>query len=581
MEGRVWNVILDCDPGIDDAMAILLLFGIARMNRDSGNGDIINIIGITITHGNLGRDDGVMQLARNACRVLQLIEECSSTEYHKKETRIPVVIGSTTLLNGEGHDGAPFVHGNDGLGDGWVDFDGTSDDSVKENVYSRILNGVVACDWIIEKAKEHSDIVLITLGPLTNIALCLRKDKEFTSRIKAVYTMGGALNIPGNVSEVSEANIYHDPLAANEVFSSDLTIYLAPLNLTRQLNFNRETVIHHLITINPLVGLFILHVSKFYLDFFKKGRCTDLAYVHDSTAVALFLIPEIFSDWKNIWIRVETESSLTLGMTVADLRGGSQNIKKYPCNIRLAGKANASLFQEKYALAMKALCPSPSAIPSPLRRRFVMCMGGAFNPVHSKHVEVMDAAKTRLEEEFGYGCVLAGYFAVSADGYVKGKLKNQAMKGIHRLEMSRLATLERYWMVPSSKTFASAPELLLKLFPKYHGIDLVIVTGGDRAKVNKALEKKNFYSVIIGRKGYTEQIQRDFGQGNTKKKKVLFVDKEVGDVSSSQIRQVLGKVHSSSDSEEKKTLLSGLVENGSIHQLVADYLLANESDLYL
>ena len=575
----VKNVIIDCDPGVDDAMALLFLFGGMRMKQTSN--EKINILGVTICHGNLGRKEGLDQLGKNACRVLHIIEQCSDDSL-KNQTRIPVVLGSYSTLDGEEHDGAAFVHGDDGMGGdlSWREFNSASE---SEDAYSRIIRDVSACDWIIDTASKYDNVYLITLAPLTNIALCLRKDPNFASKISGVFTMGGALIPPGNISEVAEANVYNDALAANEVFSSSLKIHLAPLDLTRQLHFNRETLVHDLIDINPLIGLFILHISKAYLDFYKHCNNSDIAFIHDSTAVALFLIPEVFNNWYDIWIRVEHQSALTRGMTVCDLRNSKENIKDIECNISVPKLVEPTKFIENYIQALKALSPPPSLIPNPFtRKRFVLCLGGSFNPCHTNHIDVLVSAKERLEKEFGEGCVLAGFFAISVDGYVQHKLKNEAMKGIHRLEMCRMAMKDHYWMVPSKSTCASAQEFLTKHFQKQHGITSVIVTGGDRANVNKALEKKDFYSVIVGRKGYTEKIA---GQFNTDEissdKRVLFSSNEVGDISSTVIRKELELMHNSNSMDEKQSIISKLVEENLIHKDVGSYILKHDKNLYI
>jgi len=567
------NVIIDCDPGVDDAMALLLLFGMMRQRK------AVRVLGVTICHGNLGRSEGVYQLAKNACRVLQIIEHCSSTTEAKQQTRIPVLVGASAPLNGQEHDGAPFVHGDDGLGgkDAWVDYDETGEEG--KEVFNRIRSDITACDWIVSTVNEIENIVLITLGPLTNIALSLRKDPSIVNRIKRVYTMGGALNTFGNISEVAEANFFNDPLAANEVFSSTLEIHLAPLNLTRQLNFNREQLIHHLIEVNPLVGLFLLHITKAYLDFYTSTHDTDVAFVHDSTAVALLVMPEVFSEWKNIWIRVEHESSLVQGMSVTDLRGIDENVRHLPCNVHVPWRVDPVAFKERYISAIKELAPLKDHI-APLypRKRFVICMGGSFNPVHVNHIDVMVAAKEKLEEEFGKGCVVAGYLAVSTDGYVKGKLKDSAFPAEHRLEMCRLALRKHYWMVPTKVPCASAAEQLSKL-GNNHGLQFAIVIGGDRAKIERARAHKDVYSVIVGRAGYTEKLKAQLG-GKTRSGNILFVDKEVGDISSTSIRNSLQKLREVSGEEEKRNILAKLVEDKALDEKVADYILQHESALY-
>lgn len=586
----VTKVIVDCDPGVDDAMALLLLFGEMRRRQNT-----IEILGITITHGNLGKSEGVLQLAKNASRVLHLIEECSTTEEEKKQTRIPVVMGSNALLCGDQHDGAPFVHGDDGLGgkDSWIELNEENKKELEKDIFSRIKSDITASDWIIETASKSTEkISLITLGPLTNIALCLRKDKEFANKIDKVFTMGGVLNSVGNISEVSEANVFNDPLAANEFFSSDLEIYLAPLNLTKQLSFNRELLIYDLIDANPLVGSFILQISKIYLEFANTSNADRRNYapIHDSTAVALLLFSDIFSEWEKLWIRVEVESKLTRGMTVCDRRCTTQNFREWKCNVHVPGKVNPELFIKNYISAIKALSPNenklelsktinPRGILS--RRLFFICLGGSFNPIHTQHISIMNAAKIQLEKQFGNGCVLAGFFAVCKDDQIQKNLSdNQVIKFHHRMNMINEAVKDVFWISSVKESYFPKADQLLTNFGKQHGIEFARVIGADCAQIDKAVEKHDcFYSIIIGRQGHTDNIRLQLEGVNDEK--ILFDENELQNVSSTVIREKLTAIHKMSDKTEKQNALNELVNNDFLDKNVANYILENEQDLYV
>lgn len=169
-------VIVDCDPGIDDAMALFLCFA-----------QNLNVIAITIVHGNLSSEAGVAQLGANAARILKMINR----------TEVPVYLGETKPLTRDEHGGAAFVHGNDGMGD-------VIDASLScENDVS-IKNGAVS--FIAEEImkREENSVILISLGPMTNLAKALQTQPLIADRIHCLYTMGGCFFCPGNISPNSE-----------------------------------------------------------------------------------------------------------------------------------------------------------------------------------------------------------------------------------------------------------------------------------------------------------------------------------------------------------------------------------------
>lgn len=156
-------VIIDTDPGLDDAMAIFLSFA-----------KKLNVIGLTIVHGNLGGVAGLKQLGKNAARLLTMLNE--------KE--VPVYLGESHPLDREEHPGASFVHGNDGMGD--VDL-------AQEYEGIKIKTG--ASEWIVEEVmkREKDSVIIISLGPLTNLGRALRIQPMIADRVFALHTMGGKM----------------------------------------------------------------------------------------------------------------------------------------------------------------------------------------------------------------------------------------------------------------------------------------------------------------------------------------------------------------------------------------------------
>jgi len=224
------RVIIDCDPGIDDALAIMLA---ARSIE-------LQLEGITIAPGNVPTDIG----AHNALRVLELLQA----------SNIPVFAGAKEPLK---HKLVPAygVHGGDGLGDcGFPDT-------------HRVPESDSAIEFLVKKAAASSkDISLICLGPLTNLAHAIERAGEKVANLKEVIIMGGALRVPGNVTPVAEFNFWTDPEAARRVFHwGKVPITLISLDVTRKvlLSPNHRELLRHLKT--PLCH-WVRRITRHYLD---------------------------------------------------------------------------------------------------------------------------------------------------------------------------------------------------------------------------------------------------------------------------------------------------------------------------
>lgn len=184
-EGPV-DVIIDTDPGIDDAMAILLALACPERVR---------VVGLTITHGNLGGAAGLEQLERNAQHILRLAGR----------EDIPVVLGFAQPLRRPAHGGADFVHGRDGLGNVTPHADRLPEPRGQHHPDD-------AARWIVQRVMQAAlPLYIVALGPLTNLARALELEPQVASRVACVHIMGGAFHVPGNIGPTSEANIRNDP----------------------------------------------------------------------------------------------------------------------------------------------------------------------------------------------------------------------------------------------------------------------------------------------------------------------------------------------------------------------------------
>ena len=275
------RIILDCDPGHDDAVAILLA---ARQ---------CEVLAITTVSGNAPLD----LTTANALLMCQLAG-----------LDIPVHAGANQpLLVPAAH--APRAHGATGL-------DGPPRPDVHLAAASNDAVGV-----IIETVRAHDDVWLVPVGPLTNIALAIRQAPDIVERVAGISLMGGAVG-PGNVTPTAEFNIWADPHAAQIVFAAGVPLVrMAGLNLTHQLCVGQNEIIA-LREQGGMVPEFVAGLFDFYLTGYRERAGLDAAPMHDPCAVLAVTHPELFTFGAR-HVDVETSGDLTRGMTVADERPGT------------------------------------------------------------------------------------------------------------------------------------------------------------------------------------------------------------------------------------------------------------------
>lgn len=266
------KVVIDCDPGVDDAFALLLCL------------KHMEVLAITAVGGNTG----IEFTKKNACYILEL------TGF----SRIPVYAGCDMPLKGE-IVRAPAVHGQSGLG------------NIVLPSLEKKPEEKDAVDYLMELYSEKTDVSLIALGPLTNIATALQRKPEIAKNIPELLIMGGSA-FSGNVTATAEFNIYVDPEAAKIVLDSGIPIKMLGLNTTRQ-NAMGEEEAAIFRKWNTKVGDFCAEL----LEFVSKSGATQLC---DACTVAWAIRPEIIRKSVRVKMDVETEGKLTRGMTVCDWR---------------------------------------------------------------------------------------------------------------------------------------------------------------------------------------------------------------------------------------------------------------------
>ncbi|MFT8322183.1 MAG: nucleoside hydrolase [Bacillus sp. (in: firmicutes)] len=277
------KVILDCDTGIDDALAI----GYAVHSPE------IELLGITVCYGMAPVD----YTFRNAKKILSMLNSDIGVW---KGAEKPLVLEKE--YNG-------LIHGMDGLGN--------TLGGVKESDLESCPS-IHAVDYIIEKIHEYKkELTLVVTGPLTNLALAIKKDPEIVSLIGKVITMGGALTTPGNVNKYAEANYSIDPHAAQYVYKSNLPITMVGLDVTRKTLLTNEDV-KRWREKGTEVSSFFADFTQYYLNAYKKIHpYLKGCALHDPLAIGVAKFPDLVQTIP-IHIHVDTQGDAS-GRTTEDL----------------------------------------------------------------------------------------------------------------------------------------------------------------------------------------------------------------------------------------------------------------------
>ncbi|EMI7477830.1 nucleoside hydrolase [Morganella morganii] len=276
------KIILDCDPGHDDAIALLLAYGNPQ----------IDLLAVTTVVGN----QTLEKVTRNALAVARIAGI----------TGIPFAAGCPRPLIRE-IETAPDIHGDSGL-DGPV---------LPEPVLT--LDPRHAVQLIIDTIMAHppKTITLVPTAGLTNIALAARLEPRIIDRVKEVVLMGGGYHT-GNWSAVAEFNIKIDPEAAHIVFNAGWPLTMVGLDLTHQALATPE-VVSKIAAVGTAPAQFVLELLEFFGTMYKSAQGFDYPPVHDPCAVAYVIDPSVMTTRK-VPLDVELTGTLTLGMTVADFR---------------------------------------------------------------------------------------------------------------------------------------------------------------------------------------------------------------------------------------------------------------------
>ncbi len=276
-------IILDTDPGVDDALAIMLALGSPELD----------VMGICTVSGNVPLSAGT----RNAQGLLQLLER----------TEIPIFAGADTPLKRDPVF-ATEVHGESGMGQAVLPEPALD---VRGN----------AVDFLVQTLSEQpGEITIIAVGPLTNLALAEQRQPGILQKVKQVIVMGGAIAETGNSTPVAEFNFYADPHAAHTVIHSDATLLLVPLDATRQVVLSETDIENQIAPLKTVASQFVVEAVQNVLALYRQLGREPIVYLHDPLAVGAAIAPELLRS-ETLYIDIETSGDLTLGQVVTDRRG--------------------------------------------------------------------------------------------------------------------------------------------------------------------------------------------------------------------------------------------------------------------
>jgi purine nucleosidase len=272
--------LIDTDTASDDAVALIMALRSPR----------IQVVAITTVAGNVD----VQQATRNAIYTAEL---CDS--------KVPVFAGAEKPLK-RAHITAAWFHGRDGLGDhGYPQ-------------PRRAPEKQSAPDTIIDMIESHPGLVMVTLGPITNVALALQKQPGIAAKVSRCVVMGGAPCCEGNVTPAAEYNIWCDPEAARIVVRSGLPIELVGWHLCRGEAALNPSDIQQVLNLGTPVAKFAIECNSRAQEAFLEQTGEHGISLPDPVAMAVALDPSIVTSQSNHFVDVETESELTRGMTVVD-----------------------------------------------------------------------------------------------------------------------------------------------------------------------------------------------------------------------------------------------------------------------
>ncbi|WUI00475.1 nucleoside hydrolase [Spirillospora sp. NBC_00431] len=318
--------LYDCDTGIDDAMTLLYLASLVQAGE-------AELVGVGTVHGNVHPLTGAL----NTLRVLEAAG-LKAGDAKAGDQGVPVAVGADRPMGQEVHYAVEW-HGTDGLGD--THLPEPAGRPVAEPAAAQIVR--------LARAMP-GELTLLATGPLTNLGAALLLDAELPSLVREVVVMGGAFDHPGNITTHAEANIWHDPEAADLVFAADWPIVLVPLDATH------PTAVHddwldRLAAHDTPVSRFAARILDFYIDAYTPTLRRRGAVIHDALAAMLAVDPDL-GEYAHRPVRVELRGELTRGTTVWDARSLPDEDTRRP--VKVAVGSDVPAFQERLLASLQS-----------------------------------------------------------------------------------------------------------------------------------------------------------------------------------------------------------------------------------
>lgn len=252
------KIIIDTDPGIDDAMAIFFAFQAKELE----------VLGLTSVFGNVP----VTLATENALRLVEVAG-----------VDVPVAEGVAVPMQMAPRPHPDFVHGSDGFGN--IDWPAPKGKAVD----------LSAAEFIVEQVRKYpGEVTIVALAPLGNLAKALEIDPGIADLVDEVVLMGGTVHEYGNVSPVAEANIINDPYAADKVFTASWQVTMVGLDVTHQVLLENK-VLEHIREKKGKMGSFLYDCSQFYIDFYSSRFPVNGCYFHDASTIAYLMDPSLFT----------------------------------------------------------------------------------------------------------------------------------------------------------------------------------------------------------------------------------------------------------------------------------------------
>lgn len=287
-------VIVDTDGGVDDALALIMAL----------NSPQLDLKAVTVVAGNVNVD----QATNNVLRVLSIVEPDTS----------PIVAKGCEKPLVRPPFNAVGIHGADGLGelDQFLEADGTPR-YPKLTIEPSTENAI---ELLLKTAQYYGDsLIIIALGPLTNLATAIQKDGATMKKIGRIVIMGGAVTVPGNITAAAEFNFFVDPHAAQIVMESGIPLTLVGLDVTMKAPLARQVVEDNLQRRPSKLTQFVADCTGIYMTFHRDNENFDGCYLHDPLAMAVAIDPSLVTT-ESLHIMVETEGRFTTGMSLGDRR---------------------------------------------------------------------------------------------------------------------------------------------------------------------------------------------------------------------------------------------------------------------